>query len=410
MGGFKGTGVNKLNGGLGGTNPSEDNIMMLVYVIPSASLPAGQVHYVPKELLQPSDAEALGYDAAFDANESVLIYDEITEYFRIAPEAKLWVMAVPDATTPTAVATHASFLAGVRTASDVNILGFGNFNYTAVQMNTYLEGVQGMVNTLAGEARYIDAVILAGKGDATITAISAYPDNRLKNAPNVTVSIAQDNSVASLDAAYAKYSAIGAVLGGLAVRQVNENLGSVDVINKPDANKADRDYPLNFDTRWADARLSDGNKVANLTTADLTSLTDKGYIFAGYYSGYPGTFFNGSPTSVELASDYAFIERNRTWNKAARLLRTAYMPKIKGILKKDPNTGFIRNTSLVQLKNIGKKVLKRMEDADLISGGDIYINPKQIVNSTTSLKIKAQVVVDDIIHEISIDLGLTNKL
>ena len=91
-------------------------------------------------------------------------------------------------------------------------------------------------------------------------------------------------------------------------------------------------------------------------------------------------------------------------------MRREYMPKVKGILKKDPNTGFIKNTSLVQLRKLGLKIIDRMAKAEEISGGDVYINPKQIVNNTTPLAIKAQVVVDDIIHEISIDLGLTNKL
>jgi len=48
--------------------------------------------------------------------------------------------------------------------------------------------------------------------------------------------------------------------------------------------------------------------------------------------------------------------------------------------------------------------------ANEISGFDSYINPNQVLSEDSPLVIKARVQVDDIIHEISVDLGLTKSI
>jgi hypothetical protein len=45
-----------------------------------------------------------------------------------------------------------------------------------------------------------------------------------------------------------------------------------------------------------------------------------------------------------------------------------------------------------------------------IADFDIYINPKQAAVSSTPFSIRARLVADGIVHEFSIDLGLTNKI
>lgn len=408
--GFKGTTVNKLNGGLGQTNPTADGDMIFAGVIPVADLPVGVVHYTAYELLQPEDAEDLGIDAAFDANEGLLIHNDISEFFRLTrPGAKLFFIPVPALLTATQIMTAAAFQTAVRGTTG-KCIGISGTATEAVDIDTIVEAVQAQVAVLATNKKLISLVILEGVGEAaTTTAISAYPDQRAKTAPNVQVCIAQDGGVADLDAAYAKRASIGSVLGMYSVRQVNENLGSVDILNKPDAKKANQTYPLNEADKWTEARLSDGTLVSTLSQADMDSLTAKGYIFAGSYQDYPGVYFNNSPTCVELASDYSFGENNRTWDKAADGIRLAMMPKVKGIIKKDPTTGYIKSTSVTALKNLAEKPLKKMLADNEISGFEVYINPQQITGVSNPLQVKAIVVKDDIAHEITVDLGLSTQ-
>jgi hypothetical protein len=310
---------------------------------------------------------------------------------------------------PSALIAAADFKAALREAKDVKGLAIAGLTETALDLVDEMEGVQATIEAFRAEHRLIDFVVLAGKGAVATTAIADYPDARELNAPNVSISIAQDPAIAAMDVAYAKYADVGAVLGGLAVRQVNENLGSVNIVKKPSAKKGDPDYSLTDGglNRWLSANLSDGTKVNSLSPADKKSLTAKGYIYAGSYDGYGGVFFNSSPTAVQLASDYSYIERNRVWNKAARLIRNTLIPEVKGVVKKDPVTGYIQNTTTSRWSGLVIKALEQMVSAEEISGFGVYINPKQVLSENSPLLIKANVVSDGIVHEFEVDLGLT---
>ncbi|MGH2624856.1 MAG: DUF2586 family protein, partial [Sphingobacterium sp.] len=198
----------------------------------------------------------------------------------------------------------------------------------------------------------------------------------------------------------------------IAVRQVNENLASVNIQNKPVAARGARDYTLTDPNKslWLQAYLTDGTLVSSLTAAEFTDLDNKGYIAAASYQGYPGVFFTGSHTAIDSASDFAYIENNRVWNKAARIVRAVLIPEVKGVVKKDPVTGFIRSTTASRWTALVNKALEQMIIKDEISGFEVIIDHKQVVNSTEPVRVRAMVVADGIVHEFEIALGLTNSI
>lgn len=408
---FQGVNINKLNGGLGRRNPSNDNKAILIVGMPLNGTTA--VVNTALKLLQPEDAEALGINAAFDANETVLVHHAITEFFALCPDGELHLIPVAVDQTPSAIVADADVIAAVRAIPEANVIGIQHHNVTVPAIDDEVENVQTFVSDFKTEKRYIDAVILEGIGEAAaLTPIANYPDLRAKEAPNVSVSIAQDPATAALDAAYAKYASVGAVLGGICVRQVNENLGSVDILNKPSGFKGREDYPLSLIGvgKWAASALSDGRAFSDLSNADQKSLTDSGYIYAGSFNGYGGVFFNSSPTCVEKADDYAYIENNRVWNKAARYVRQTLIPRVRGIVKKDPETGFIRASTIADWNSRLNKALEVMITDNEISGFDFYINPKQVLSENSPLNVKGNIVVDGIVFQFELDLGLTDKL
>jgi hypothetical protein len=407
---FEGVKINRLNGGLGRVNPSLDSVFALVFPIAVGILPQGMAHYEPVRLLQPRDAEALGLDASFDANNNVLAHHEISEHFRLAPDHELWLLPVPSSLPPSDLVAEADFVQAVRAMGDVKGLVFGGFATDLDDIADEVEPVQAFIDALATEHRRLDFAVLNCNGPAVEPLLTAYPDLREKNAPNVSVSLVHDPHVGGMASAYANMAMVGPVSGMLAARSVNENLGSVNIRTKPSPKRGRQDYPLTDGVLFASSKLPDGKAVAELSAADKKLLSDKGYIFAGSFEGYAGVFLSGSPTAVEAASDYAFIENNRVWNKAARLIRTTLIPEIRGTVKKDPATGFIRSTTVSRWTALAKAALERMEAADEISGYDVYIDPAQVLDENTPLQVKAQVVLDDIVHEISVDLGLTKQL
>lgn len=403
---FKGVNINKGQGNLGRRNPSGDSIMALI--MPVVEIADKLEYNNAYELLQLSDAEAMGINEAYDANNEIPLHLRISEFFRIAPDGKLFLLAVDDEVT----GNDADVKAMIKANPSIKYIAF-DLPATDIDDLTgaKIAAVQQMVADLAAEKIYIDGVILDGKGFATATAIAAYPDLRTEAAPNVQVCIAKDPIVDTLTGVTYKGAAIGAALGAVAVRKVNENMGSVDIINKPDARKGEENYSLTSvaDSRFLTATLTDGTSVSSLSQADQSALTAKGYIFAGSFPAYGGIFFNGDPTCVELASDYAYGNNNRVWNKAARGIYLAGIPSVRGVLKKNED-GTLRPTTITALKTKLEVPLNAMLSDEEISGFDTYIDPSQTPDDETPLVVKVRILKDGILHEMTIDLGLTNTL
>ena len=258
-----------------------------------------------------------------------------------------------------------------------------------------------MVNKFREDHLYIDAVILEGVGKY-INAIADAVDLRKLDAENVSVVIAQDPARAAKDEAYRTHAAVGSALGMLSVRYVHENMGSVDIENYPLTDK--------LNGLWLDAALSNGKPFSQLSVSDQKKLTEQGYIFVGSFQGYAGFFFSNSCTCTEADSDYAYIEYNAVWNKAARIIRNTLLPRVRSKVKADPSTGYISNTTISSWDALVKSALETMVTSEDIADFDIYINPKQMAVSDKPFNIKVKLVADGIVHEFEIDLGFTNKI
>lgn len=392
---LQGVYVQKLQGGLGRSNGNLDNHVAMI--IGSGIIPAGEVadaiNNSGKGVVLTSlyDAEVLGLNASFDANNDLKIHNQIAEFFRLAPEATLYVF------NSDVEADLSAFL-----NQNKEIKGYAlNIAYDSETPNLLTEMAkhQSIINSFAEANRLIDFAILGFDGLDVFTT-----DLFGQSAPNVSIAIcceANDGKVST-----------GSILGMIAIRQVNENIGSVDIISKPRAKRGNSDYTLTDASaeRWLSAFLSDGREIGELTNDELDAIKAKGYIAVAGYEGYAGMFIENSYTCIERASDFAFIENNRTWNKAARIIRTTLLPKVKGIVKKNPTTGYIASTTVSYWKQLLNKALERMVTANEISGFEVDIDPNQVVNSTAPVVIKASIVADGIVHEFDVALGLTNSI
>lgn len=403
--GFNGVNINRLNGGLGRKNSAQDGVCLLI--IGGAVAATALALKTAVELLAIEDAEALGITPSYDDTNSILAHHHIDEFFRVSPNGNLFV--VLDDNTLTTAEIKAVLIAN----PTIKNVGFVRNNLVApVNMAVYIANYQTMITELRTANRNISTVLVEGAEFILATLISAYVDARTYAAGNVAIVIGQDPIIRNLKAAYATYAAIGTALGAISVRSVNENIGSVDIQQKPRAFKGSLNYSLTdvARQRWLTAILQDGKDVASLSDTDIQALNDKAYIFVGFYNGYPGFYFNDSHTCIIKTSDYSRIENNRVWDKAADLVRIALLPRVKSNLLKDPATGFIRDIEATELEVMAEKAIDQMTSAGEISGRDVYVDPKQDITNDVALKIKGELVFNNIIHEMSFDLGLTNKL
>ncbi len=405
---FDGANINKLNGGLGRSSAS-DRVIVLVG---GMALPAGMAYNKVYELLDIVTAEDLGITASSDDTNNELIHYHLSEMFRLSPGINFYLIPVDKTQTISALVADSAFRSAIRSIEGVNVIGLAGLNTPIANALVDALALQGLVNDFAEEHLLIDGLFVEGVGAASPIEVTAYPDLRSITAPNILYVIAQDPAITGIKASYALRAAIGTALGSVGVRRIHEDIGSVDIEEKPRSRRGEENYSLSSEQlgRWLSAALSDGKLVKSLTNAAQSSLTAKGWMYVGSFADYPGFYFNGCPTAVSKNSDYSYFNLNCIWNKAARIIRRTLIPKVRSKVPTDPNTGFMKSTWVSGCEADVLRALDAMEAAGNIDGKDIYINPAQAPSETSPMTVKGQLVVGKIVHEFDVDLGLTDKL
>ncbi len=405
---FQGAKINKLNGGLGRT-ASSDRVIVLVA---GMALVEEMAYNTAYELLDINSAEGLGITASTDDTNGDLIHYHLSEMFRLSPESTFWIIPVDKIKTVAELVADDALKAAIRGIENVNVIGLAGLSTLVASAAVDAVALQGLVESFLQEYLYVDGIFVEGVGGAAALAVADYDDLRAITAPNVSYVVAQDPAVAALNAAYAKRAAIGTVLGSVAVRKVHEDIGSVDIEEKPRSRRGEENYSLASERLgyWLSAALSDGTAFQMLTEAEQKSLTAKGWMYVGSFANYSGFYWNGCPTAVTKDSDYAYFNFNCIWNKAARLIRQTLIPRVRSKVPTEPTTGYLKSTWISGCESAVNARLDTMVSAGNIEDKDVYINPAQAIGEDTPLEIKCQLVVGRIVHEFSIDLGLTNNL
>jgi hypothetical protein len=415
--GFEGVKINKINGGLGGAeNPDRVAVLVLGCGAIADTLAVNTAY----RLLQLSDAETLGLTAERDDTGNRMDYYQLSEVFRLAPEAVIYLIAVATNTKVSSLKNSQAFISAIRGIEGVNLIAAcGLMDETAIEgeepvsaLRQAVTGSQLLVDELAKDHIYIDSVLLEGKGTYLTPSVGAMENLRDMTSPNVSVIIGQDRGIAAQKTVYGGHAAVGSALGMLLVRAVHENLGSVDIEVKPSARKGYSTYPLTDVKlgRFISAGLSNGKNAGELSVADQRQLDLLGYIHVGSFAGFAGFYFSNSHTCEEQDSDYCFIERNCIWNKAARIIRQTLIPRVRSKVEADPSTGYIKGTTIDDWSARVRKALEVMAVAGNCAEFGIFINPNQAAVSVLPFKIAVSVVADGVVHEFEIDLGFTNKI
>lgn len=386
--------IQKRTGGLGRRNPSEDMVSGLVL---HGVATAGLALNTPAPLLSLREAEALGITRAYDIAHDVLVHYHVEEFFSANPDGELYLLLAPQTVTDWQLLADKdqAYAAALLRAGKGRIrqLGIG-FNpleaYTPVlaagldsQLVNVISKAQALAESEFARHRPVDIVIEGRSFNGTA---GAARDLRTLASENVSLVIARDYSPGSPSAdptAWAtgtgvqleRHAAIGRTLGTVSAAAVNENIGWVDRFN------------LTGNGRWLEVGLSSGNTLDSYTESDLDTLHDKGYVFAQRHEGLAGYYYNDSHTCTELASDYAYIENNRTIHKASRLIRTALLPYLKGPIRVD-GSGNIEAAQAKAIETSGFTALMQMlRDAEISAEPDVYVNPEQNILATSVLRV-----------------------
>lgn len=391
--------ITKGNGNIGGIAPSTDGISgYITNGVATANLTLGEVYKIGNV----KDAEALGIDAAYDSTNGVLVYYAITEYFRFSGSL-LYIMIVAQTVTMTEMCDktntqyakkllkHAGgaikqfcverqYPAGATPTTtggldnDVLIVNAG----PPITRTGAIINAQALCDEEESEGRPVFCVMQGRNFNGTTTAAH---DIRACNSRNVHLTIATDLSVNALGALHVGHACAASLLGFFSYAKVHESIGWPEKFNLLNEAAA----------KFLTPGLSSNLSINDYTAADFEALETKGYSFPVIYTDYAGVFINADPTAVDLTDDYAWARYIRTINKAIRLVRKEFTPKLNSPVLVDKATGQIAVDVAQYFEKLALSAMKPMETDGEISGRDAKVDPSQNILSTGNLAVEIEV-------------------
>jgi hypothetical protein len=374
--------ITKLSGGLGRRTPDQDMVSGLLFDrVETSKFTLDKV----ERLASLEDAEALGITADYDVNGQSAYY-QIQQFFRMNPSGDLYIMATKGET----------YQEVAEKAMKMQELANGNIRQMAIifSKETEFSATEDAVRTaqtkaaLAYKSYMPFEVILEGKG---FDADKAAPSLAELNAENVSVVVAMDVEKAKLEN-YTNTAAVGMALGAISRAKVSENIAWIEKFNLTGEG-------------FAKAGFVGGQEIKTLGT--LSTLNEKRYIFAKTHTGLAGVYFNDSHTCTSGTSDFAYVESNRTINKATRLLRTALLPKLASPVLVDID-GKLPQSVSKSFEGLCRAALEGMVANQEVSVFDVYVDPKQNILATSELRVKAEITPIGTARKIMVDLGFKN--
>jgi hypothetical protein len=263
--------------------------------------------------------------------------------------------------------------------------------------------LQGIKATLDAEHMPISIIYAAdvsGTEDlSTLGDLSQREDNGASDC------LGQDGAAVGAALFYAQGKSItclGAELGTVALAAVDEDIAWVQKFNIDDG--------VEFDVvAYANGEL---DTTIPITSSYRTVLNNQRHIFLRKFvgtSGTSGTYFNDSHTAIAQDSDYAYIEDNRTIDKADRLIYTNLLPYLNGPDQLNDD-GTLSNNSIATLTDAANTALDNMVRAGELSGYLVTINPAQNINTAGKLVVAVKLLQEGVSRNIQVNIGYTNSL
>lgn len=394
MSGLSKVTIVKGEGGLGRRPFNQDKISGLLFF--NDTVPSGFSSVKIQKVFSLADAEGLGL--AQNSSDSGVEWYHVSEYFRGNPDGELWIgyFAVPGGSyTFTEISTML-----IAASGEIRQLGVyaNGLTYAASQITT----IQGVITALDDAYKQVSVLYAADTSAITaVTGWSSIASARALTAAKVTPVICQDGGGAGAalftDRGYS-ITALGLLLGNISKSGVEQSVGNPQNFNISDG------------TEMEIPALGNGDLNTALTLTALGGLKDKGYAIARkYVPDISGTYFERIPTSIVETSDFAWIESNRTIDKAIRAARTALIPQLQATLFVKPD-GTLRDDTVGYFHDLCQTPLTQMEADGELSASEVLIDPTQDVLGTSTLIVTLKLIPVGIAEFITVNIGFTTKL
>jgi hypothetical protein len=189
----------------------------------------------------------------------------------------------------------------------------------------------------------------------------------------------------------------GACLGMVSLLKVSENIGWVERCNVSNGVECDT---IGF---------TNGQSWVAQSENTLNQLNSYRYIFLRKYTSLAGSYFNDSHTAVSVASDFAYIENNRTIDKAGRLAYTALLPQLNSPLTLNAD-GTLTNVTIAAFSGLLTTAINDMVRNGELSAFLVTIDPNQDVLTTSTIVVRLQLLINGVARNIIVNIGFTTSL
>jgi hypothetical protein len=192
---------------------------------------------------------------------------------------------------------------------------------------------------------------------------------------------------------------LGATLGAVSLASVSTNIGWVA--------QFDMSNGIELDT----IAFANGVKFsdASVTSTLLDAIDLKRYIFLRKFPNKSGSFHNDSHTVITPSSDYAYIENNRTIDKAIRGVDEALTPSLNSPLLLNAN-GTLANSTVAFLTGQATVITDEMVRSGEASAISVTIDPNQNVASTSKVVVAINIVPIGVARNIVVNIGFKTSL
>ena len=320
---------------------------------------------------------------------------QISEYFRVQSKGILYIQfsAVPS----TYNFIEVNNLQVQASGKCRQIMVFSANGTSASLINADIDALETQSITMSGN--YTPCSFVYSSNIIAITDLSTLPNLRTRTAEHCSMVIGQDGAGLggwlSISTGLS-VPQLGACLGAVSLSKVSECIGWVGKFNLSNGTENEVLAFSNTQT-WATMYAS----YYNL----LNQLDNYGYIFLTKKNNINGSYFNDSHTCISINSDYAYIERNRTIDKAVRNSYLELIPLANSPLLLNSD-GTLSNSAIANFVDAEKPSMDQMVRDNEISAYAVIIDPTQNIQSTSTINITVKIVGVGVARNIVVNLSL----
>lgn len=330
------------------------------------------------------------------ASRLAVWYYHISEFFRIQPKGILYVgfYAVPGTYDFSEIDPMQTFANG--TIHQIGVFKNPAAAYATADL-TALSAACVAQDDLKRNLSAIYAADLSGTTD-----ISTLTDLSLLTANKVSDCIGQDGAAQGnyLWLTTAKsVTTLGAELGAVSLSKVSESIAWTGKFNISNGTECEV-------VSFANGKL---HSDPSITPTLLESLNAKRHVFLKKFSGYNGSYFNDSHTAIATTSDYAYIQDNRTIDKAIRNVYMAMLPSLNSPITLNAD-GTLADTSIAYFETQAGVNLDSMVRDGELSAHEVVIASAQNVLSTGKIVIAVNLIQNGIARFIEIPIGYSTGI